>query len=64
MIVTQETLSDATGYRDAARIRKCLTNQGIKVFTGKNGRIWTTTDLISKAGIELSSAIEFIEEDQ
>ena len=64
MIITLEILQEATGYKDASRIRKCLTQQGIVCFTGKNGRIWTTSELIAHAGSDLESGeIEFISED-
>lgn len=48
-IVTTKVLQEVTGYQTAADIARCLRNQGIKVFAGRNGP-WTTVDLINLAG--------------
>lgn len=51
MLVTQAQLAEATGYKpdQAARIEKCLRDQGIQLFYGRAGCIWTTTELIAQA---------------
>lgn len=48
-IVTTKVLQEVTGYQTAADIARCLRDQGIKVFAGRNGP-WTTVDLINLAG--------------
>jgi len=40
MIIEQEMLSSATGYARPADIARCLRKQGIRVFTGKDGRVF------------------------
>lgn len=45
-IITQEELAEATGYERPADIRRCLERQGVKVFTGREGRVWTTLGLM------------------
>lgn len=56
-IVTQEQLAEATGFEPSqtARIEKCLAQQGIVVFHGRN-RIWTTTEIIAKAAEQAISS--------
>jgi len=50
MILSQLQLAEALGFEpnQTARIEKCLTKQGIKVFYGKNC-IWTTSEIIAQA---------------
>ena len=40
MIIEQEQLASATGYERPADIARCLQRQGIRVFRGKNGRVF------------------------
>ncbi len=49
MIVKEEQLLEATGYSRPADMEKCLRNQGIKFFYGKDKRIWTTTEILAQA---------------
>ena len=51
-VLTQQQLAEATGYHphEAKRIRKCLESQGIRVFSGKGGVVWTTTECVAEAG--------------
>ena len=50
-IVTQEQLAEAMHFEpnQTARIEKMLRDQGITVFYGKGGCVWTTTECIAQA---------------
>lgn len=48
-VLKRHDLSRITGFARDADIRRCLENQGVVVFDGKNG-IWTTSALIELAG--------------
>jgi len=50
MIINQKQLAKALGFQknQKASIEKCLLQQGIKVFYGRNC-VWTTTELIAQA---------------
>lgn len=52
MIVVEEQLLEATGYTRAADMEKCLLKQGIKLFYGKDRRIWTTSEILARVAIE------------
>lgn len=59
MLVDQKQLAAALNYEpnQTAKIEKCLRDQGIPVFYGKGGCVWTTTESIAQLGIkELSSS--------
>lgn len=47
--LTAEQLRALTGYRRDADVIRCLREQGVAVFTGKNGP-WTTQALLELAG--------------
>lgn len=51
VIVTQEQLAEALHYEptQTSRIEKMLRDQGIAVFYGKGGCVWTTTECIAQA---------------
>jgi Domain of unknown function (DUF4224) len=49
-IVECEDICAVTGYERPAEAARCLRDQGIKVFNGRNGRPWTTVGLIEAAG--------------
>lgn len=49
-IVECEDICAITGYERPADAARCLREQGIKVFEGRNGRPWTTIGLIEAAG--------------
>lgn len=49
-ILTHTDLAELTGYMQGADIARCLRSQGIHVFNGKQGRVWTTIQLINMAG--------------
>ena len=49
-ILTQDDLEEITDYRQTADIARCLREQGVRVFTGKGGKVWTTIQLINAAG--------------
>ncbi len=53
MILNQSQLAEAMGFEDnqMARIERCLTKQGIKVFYGHKC-IWTTTECIAQAATQ------------
>lgn len=42
-------LKRITGYERSGDVERCLKEQGITIFYGKNGP-WTTLDLINAAG--------------
>lgn len=42
-------LLELTGYSRAADVERCLRDQGVKFFWGKDGP-WTTLELINAAG--------------
>jgi len=65
MIITQAQLAEATGYNPAqtAKIEKCLRDQGITVFYGRGGCIWTTTELIAQARIGTVTSADTIKID-
>lgn len=46
--LSTDALSKLTGYTRAADIERCLREQGVQVFWGKDGP-WTTIDLINAA---------------
>lgn len=48
-ILTAEQLQNITGFKREADVIRCLREQGIVVFVGKNGP-WTTQALIELAG--------------
>jgi hypothetical protein len=48
-ILTQEDLAKATGYSRAADIRRCLERQGVRVYAGRGGRVWTTAGALAGA---------------
>ena len=50
-------LSTITGYERCADITRCLRDQGIAFFHGKNGP-WTTLDLINAAGGLKSTGVD------
>jgi hypothetical protein len=47
-VLTTEDLRAATGYSRLGDVRRCLDEQGIPYFWGKDG-VWTTTDLVNAA---------------
>jgi hypothetical protein len=49
-ILETEDLLRITQLTKPADVERVLTQQGIKVFRGRKGCIWTTLDLINKAG--------------
>ena len=49
MKLTQEDLQELTGYKRPSDIEKCSVIQGIRVFFGKGGRIWTTSEAVNGA---------------
>lgn len=49
-IVEIEVNCAVTGYERPADAARCLRDQGIKVFEGRNGRPWTTVGPIEAAG--------------
>lgn len=48
-ILTTADLQAVTGYQRASDIERCLTQQGVRFFWGKDGP-WTTLELINAAG--------------
>lgn len=48
-VLTAEDLVSATGYKRPADIERCLRDQGIRYFAGKDGP-WTTIEMINAAG--------------
>ena len=58
-IVTFEQLKTATQYTRPADVERCLTEQGIRVFYGKDGP-WTTIDIINaRGGIKPNSDVSY-----
>lgn len=49
-LVELEDLQAITGYDRSADIERCLKSQGIRVFYGRNGQLFTTLGLIEAAG--------------
>ena len=49
-ILFLEDLKVITEYKNVGDVARCLRNQGIKFFHGKQGTIWTTMQLINNAG--------------
>jgi hypothetical protein len=55
-LVQEPELAAVTGYYtpagdpDRGQIKRCLKRMGVRYFEGKGGRVWTTTDLINRAG--------------
>lgn len=49
-ILEHDELQAMTGYDRPADIERCLQRQGIKVFHGRRGKLWTTVDLVNAAG--------------
>lgn len=48
-ILKTDELLEVTGYNRRADLERCLTQQGVRYFWGKDGP-WTTLDLINAAG--------------
>jgi hypothetical protein len=48
-VLTTAKLIETTGYQRAADIERCLREQGVRYFWGKDGP-WTTMDLVNAAG--------------
>lgn len=48
-VINQEELAEATGYTRPAEIAACLARQGVRYFSGKRGRIWTTQAALNHA---------------
>lgn len=48
-LISCKELMAITGYRRPADVARCLREQGVHVFEGRNG-CWTTLDLINRAG--------------
>ena len=60
MLVTEEELLLATGYKRSMDLEKHLRRQGIRFYRGRAGRVWTTTELIAKAGEKVNhESVEF-----
>lgn len=49
MLLTQEQLMEATGYKRVSDLERCLLRQRIRFFYGRDGRIWTTTEIVRDA---------------
>lgn len=49
-VLETEDLLKITKLTRPGDVKRCLTRQGIKVFDGRDGAVWTTLDLINKAG--------------
>lgn len=47
-IIRQEELMEATGYERRADLERCLRDQGITLFYGKGGKIWTTSEILAQ----------------
>lgn len=47
-ILTTADLKTATGYERSADVERCLRDQGVRFYWGKEGP-WTTVDLINAA---------------
>ena len=54
-VLTTAELSSITGYTRPADIERCLRENNIKVFDGRNGP-WTTIGLINYAGGMMKAA--------
>lgn len=54
-VLTTASLIETTGYQRPADIERCLREQGVRYFWGKDGP-WTTIDLVNAAGGLKSSA--------
>lgn len=54
MLLSQEQLAEALHFapNQTAKIEACLKSQGITYFYGKGGCVWTTTELIARAGAQ------------
>jgi len=48
-VLTTAHLIETTGYQRPADIERCLREQGVRYFWGKDGP-WTTIDLVNAAG--------------
>ena len=48
-VLSTTDLLRATGYKRQSDLERCLREQGVHVFYGKDG-VWTTIDLINAAG--------------
>lgn len=48
-VLSCEDLKGITGYQRPGDVARCLREQGVRVFHGRNGP-WTTIDLINQAG--------------
>lgn len=48
-ILTTENLQEITGYDRPRDVERCLRDQGVRFFKGRNGP-WTTVDLVNAAG--------------
>lgn len=49
-LVSTSRLLEITGYKTVGDMERCLTEQGIRLFRGKGGMVWTTMELINQAG--------------
>ena len=47
-VLNTDELKKITGFKQSGAIEKCLRDQGVRYFHGKNGP-WTTLDLINAA---------------
>lgn len=41
-LIHEEELLQVTGFKNRAHLERCLRDQGVKLFHGKGGRIFTT----------------------
>lgn len=54
-VLTTAQLTETTGYQRPADIERCLREQGVRYFWGKDGP-WTTIDLVNAAaGLKASA---------
>lgn len=49
-LVQFDDLRQVLGYERMADVERCLRDQGIRYFRGRNGVLWTTVGLIEAAG--------------
>lgn len=60
-VLTESQLAESTGYKRRGDLEKYLQEQGIKFFTGKGGKLWTTTGLVEAAKLTAQNGeIEFL----
>lgn len=48
-ILTFQDLQHITGYMRRSDVERSLSNQGVRLFSGRHGP-WTTIDLVNQAG--------------